>query len=96
MKLKIALVETEGTQFGLAVVSEATLDNPHYQEKVHAYYARRIFRDLPVVLVGENFLSAPRFFGPKELSDFMEGVRMEMIEWTELDLPHLPESEAAE
>jgi len=87
MKLKIALVETEGTPFALAVVSEAVLDDPAASTERQNFYEQRVFRDLPVVLVGENFLAAPRFYGPKELADFMRGVQMDMIEWTELDFP---------
>ena len=87
MKRKIALVQTEGTPFALAVVSEATLDDPAEAVEQQQLYEQRVFRDLPVVLVGENFLTSPRFFGPKELADFMGGVQMDMIEWTEIDLP---------
>lgn len=87
MKLKIALVEMEGTQFGLAVVSEGILDDPVKKADTHRFFEQRVFRDLPVVLVGEDFLTAPRFYGPEELSEFMKGVQMEMIEWADLDLP---------
>ena len=87
MKLKIALVETEGTPFALAVVREDVLDSETEREAAREFYEGKIFRDLPVVLVGENYLTAPRFYGEKELSKFMQGVKMEMIEWTELDYP---------
>jgi hypothetical protein len=87
MKLRIALVQMEGVEFALVVVSEENLDRPEEKLKLHQYFEQRVFRDLPVVLVGENYLTAPRFYGLPELTEFMEGVRMEMIEWTDLEFP---------
>ena len=91
MKVQIALVQTEGTPFALAVVSEALLDDPNRRDETLRFYEERVFRDLPVVLVSDNFLLLPRFYGTKEFAEFMEGVQMDMIEWTTLDLP-LPSS----
>lgn len=87
MQIELALVELEGTPFGLVLVAEAVLDSPSKSDQAQALYEGRIFRNLPVVLVGENFLETPRFYGRADLTEIMEGVQMDRIEWTTLEVP---------
>jgi hypothetical protein len=87
MKLQIALVSAEGETFGLVVVSEDLLDNAEGRDRNRLYFEAELFREVPVVLVGEDYLESPRFYGPVELTEFMQGVQMSMIEWTWIDLP---------
>ena len=88
MKVQLALVETEGVPFALVVVDEDLLDDPVERERNRVFFEDKVFRDLPVVMVSDPGQDEPRFYGRKDLSEFMKGVRMEAIEWTWLDLPH--------
>jgi hypothetical protein len=90
MRLQIALVSAEGVTFGLVVVPEDLLDDPAGRDRSRLHFEAKLFRGVPVVLVGEDFREAPRFYGPAELTEFMQGVQMDMIEWTRVDLPEAP------
>jgi hypothetical protein len=87
MKLQIALVSAEGETFGLVVVPEDLLDDPAGRDRSRLHFEAKLFRDIPVVLVGDDYGESPRFYGPVELTEFMLGVPMDMIEWTWMDLP---------
>lgn len=87
MKAQIALVSMDEKQFALIVVGEDVLEDPETRTREHRFYEERVFRDMPVVLVNEDFVAAPSFYGPEELVDILEGVRLEEIEWTWVDLP---------
>jgi hypothetical protein len=87
MKLRLAIVQRDGVQMGLAVEEEKILSDPSERESRLRFYETRIFRDLPVALVGEDFLKSPQFYARGEWAEMLDGVELEGIEWTTVDLP---------
>ena len=87
MKLQFALVEMEGVPFGLVVVDQAILDDPARSQDQLRHLEGRVFRDLPVVMVGGDYARAPRFHGRPDLTSVMRDVEIDKIEWTWVDLP---------
>jgi hypothetical protein len=92
MKAQIALVSLEERVFALVVVNDDVLDDPELRDRDHQFYEQRVFRDVPVVLVNEDYSDAPSFFGPPHLTDILEQIQMDQVEWSWLDLPFAPPS----
>ena len=89
MKLHLALVEFEGVPFGLVRVGDDLFDDPARRDESLAFYEARVFRDLPVVMVGAEF-PAPRLHGRDDLVALMKDVEMAQIEWSAIDFPLTP------
>ena len=80
IKVQGAVIIEQGVTFAIIVVK------PHVtQYTAHAVSLRSeiapFFRNMPIVLMSQDRTGKPRYYGRKDIVDFLKTVKIEQIPW---------------
>lgn len=82
MTFQGALVTEQGVTFAIVVVKQHVIQNSVTAQRTQAAFTPR-FPGVPIILMAQNYLGEPTYYGRRDLVDFLAHVPMECIPWRE-------------
>jgi hypothetical protein len=77
-----AVIEEQGVTFGVAIVKSHVLNSPTDREDAIRAFTG-VFGGIPTILMAQDSRGTPTYFGRNDIVDFMAGVPVEAIPWSE-------------
>jgi len=76
-----AVIKEQGITFAVVIVKEYIIDNRLEADKMIQSFRNQIFRGLPVVLMAQNSRGVPRYYGRKDIVNFLTHIHPSRIPW---------------
>ncbi len=83
MRFEGAVIEEPGVTFAVVVVRRGILNSPSRREEIRGYFATRVFRGLPVVLMAQDSRGRATYSGRRDLARLLANVPLSAIPWKE-------------
>ncbi|MDO5836097.1 MAG: hypothetical protein Q4P17_06275 [Methanobacterium sp.] len=81
-KFQGALIREQGVEFAIVIVKMHALNsNSRAQETIVAF--QRFFPGKPVILMAQDSRGIPKFYGRRDIVNFMANVPIEAVQWQE-------------
>ena len=74
-----AVIKEQGVTFAITVVKPNVLNSPN-REKIQARFSS-VFDGLPTVLMAQDFNGVPKYYGRKDIVNFLASINMNQIPW---------------
>jgi hypothetical protein len=82
MKLQGAVIKEQGITFAIACVKPEVVDNSNMaNEAISSLYP--IFGRIPVILMAQNSNGQAKYYGRRDIAQFMSNVPFRAIPWRE-------------
>lgn len=75
-----AVIKEQGVTFAVVVVNQATTQSTHDADEALSNFGR-VFPGMPVVLMSQSSRGIPRFYGRKDIVNFLANVTINRIPW---------------
>ncbi len=85
MKIHGALIKEQGLTFAIVVVKKSVVDNQFQAKKAIQSY-QPVFPGIPVNLMAQDSSGRPKYYGRKDIVNFLANIPMESIPWKEYTL----------
>jgi hypothetical protein len=82
MRFEGAVIKEQGQTFAIVVVKRHVLQNRNEAGNTQHAFGRH-FPGMPVVLIAQDARGVPSYFGRRDIVDFLAGVPMSAIPWSE-------------
>lgn len=77
-----AHIKEQGVEFAIIVVQEHILNNSSRADKVITS-SRPMFPGIPIILMAQDSRGVPKYYGRRDVVNFMASVPMEAVPWQE-------------
>jgi hypothetical protein len=84
MQIDAALVKEQGVTFAVVVVKPTVLTSHRRDQIASAYSAH--WSGVPVVLMAQDSRGEPKYYGRRDIVDFLASVRFESLPWRKWSL----------
>lgn len=74
-----ALIKEQGVKFAIIVVKEHILNSSRADEVIIS--SQPMFPGVPIILMAQNSRGVPKFYGRKDIVNFMANVPIEAVPW---------------
>jgi len=85
MQFEAAVLNAEGTTFAVVIVKPDVISNPLDANSIIAAI-ERVLDGKPVVLMAQDGVGTPKYFGRGDIKGFMESVPVDSIPWQRFTL----------
>lgn len=82
MRFEGAVIKEQGQTFAIVVVKRHVIQNRNEAGDAQRAFGRH-FPGLPVILMAQDSRGIPTYFGRRDIVDFLAGVPMSAIPWSE-------------
>lgn len=82
MQIQGAVIQEQGVTFAIVIVKKHVVDNSiDAREAVGAF--QPLFPGLPIVLMAQDSMGVPTYFGRSDIAAFMANVPISAVPWKE-------------
>jgi hypothetical protein len=82
MQIQGAVIREQGISFAIVIVKKHVVDNSiEAREAIEAF--QPLFPGLPIVLMAQDSMGVPTYFGRPDIARFMASVPMSAVPWKE-------------
>ncbi len=85
MTFEGAVVKEQNVTFAIVVVKHHVVENNLEAQRAISEFSP-IFKGLPVVLMGQDAVGCPKYFGRRDIVDFLLRVPVQAIPWKKYQL----------
>lgn len=85
MTFQGAVVREQGVSFAVVVVKEYVLSNSSESERAIWSFAPH-FPGLPIILMAQDWRGTPKYFGRKDIVNFLASIDFRRIPWRQYTL----------
>jgi hypothetical protein len=85
MTFEGAVVKEQNVTFAVVVVKQHVVDNSAEASRTIVSF-RPVFPGLPVVLMGQDSFGRPKFYGRRDIVNFLSHVPLQAILWRKYEL----------
>jgi len=85
MQFEAAVLNAEGTTFAVVIVKPDVISNPLDANSIIAAI-EKVLDGKPVVLMAQDSVGTPKYFGRGDITGFMESVPVDSIPWQRFTL----------
>jgi len=82
MRFQGAVIKEQGITFAIVVVKKHVVDNRFEANKAVRSFSP-VFPGIPVVLMAQDSMGTPTYFGRKDIANFMTRVPLHAVTWKE-------------
>ena len=82
MQIQGAVIREQGISFAIVIVKKHVVDNStEARESIEAF--QPLFPGLPIVLMAQDSMGVPTYFGRPDIARFMASVPISAVPWKE-------------
>lgn len=81
MQFDGAVIREQGVTFAIAIVKPSVLANNSEANRAIGDFQQQIFGAIPVVLMAQDGYGTPRYYGRRDIVDFLANVPVSAIPW---------------
>jgi hypothetical protein len=82
MRFQGAVIKEQGITFAVVVVKKHVVDNRFEANRAVNSFSP-VFPGIPVVLMAQDSMGTPTYFGRKDIANFMANVPLHAVPWKE-------------
>ncbi len=82
MRIQGAVIREQGQTFAVVVVKQHVIDNSSTAADAMAGFAP-VFPGMPIVLMAQDNSGRPKYYGRRDISQFLASVPLQRIPWRE-------------
>ncbi len=75
-----AKVQEQGVTFGMIVVKNSAMNSPSLKKDIQML-GKQLFGAIPIILMSQNARGIPRYFGRKDIVQFLSRIHPSQIPW---------------
>ena len=82
MKIQGAVIIEQGVTFAIVVVNRTVTNYTSRALRVRQYLTQ-FFPNMPIILMSQDSIGTPHYYGRKDIVQFLNSVRLDQIPWKE-------------
>jgi hypothetical protein len=82
MKVQGAVIKEQGVAFAIVVVKRSVFNSKKNCEDAQESFSS-LFPGMPIVLMAQNVRGRPKYWGRKDIVNFLANIRISQIPWKE-------------
>ena len=82
MKFQGAKIREQGVDFAIVIVKPHILNSPNERNETISSFSP-IFPGIPLVLMAQDAMGVPTYYGRKDIVDFLANIHISQIPWKE-------------
>ena len=82
MKFQGAKIREQGVDFAIVIVKPHILNSPNERNETISSFSP-IFPGIPLVLMTQDAMGVPTYYGRKDIVDFLANIHISQIPWKE-------------